>query len=80
VEKASRHKIFIARTLSNRQMITLPIDATRQDTTLYPNDVVIVSKGNWEHGVKEFFNTIGAITGPAANVRFTIKPGITQTK
>jgi protein involved in polysaccharide export with SLBB domain len=80
VEKASRHKIFIARTLSNRQMITLPIDATRQDTTLYPNDVVIVSKGNWEHGVKDFFNTIGAITGPAANVRFVVKPGITQTK
>lgn len=80
VEKASRHKIFIARTLSNRQMITLPIDATRQDTTLYPNDVVIVSKGNWEHGVKDFFNTIGAITAPAANVRFTVKPGITPSK
>jgi protein involved in polysaccharide export with SLBB domain len=77
VDKASRYRVYISRTLSNRQMQTLAINSTRQDTVLYPNDVVIVSYGTWEHQVKKLFSAIGAITGPAANVRFVIKPGVT---
>lgn len=72
IDKAQPRHVIVARTLPNQQMLALKVDATKKDMILFPNDSVIVSKGNWKHWIKSTFGAASAITLPAANIKYIL--------
>jgi polysaccharide export outer membrane protein len=72
IDKAQPKQVIVARTLPNQQMLALKVDATKKDMILFPNDSVIVSKGNWKHWIKSAFGAASAITLPAANIKYIL--------